>query len=66
MEPNSKRWTTLADSPYDHEREALAFLRRRLYDRALNHVWSNFEFVSPKDNHYEVDALAVTDNGVYT
>jgi hypothetical protein len=43
----------------------LAFLRRRLPDREPYHVWSNFEFVAPSGALYEVDALAVTDNGVY-
>lgn len=65
MEPTSKRWTTVSDSPHDHEREALAFLRSRLYDRDPYRVWSNFEFVAPNGALYEVDALAVTDNGVH-
>jgi serine/threonine protein kinase len=43
----------------------LAFLRRRLPDRDPYHVWSNFEFVAPNGALYEVDALAITDNGVY-
>lgn len=65
MESNSPRWTTVSDSPHDHEREALAFLRRRLYDREPYRVWSNFEFTTPNGMLYEVDALAITDNGVY-
>lgn len=28
MEANSPKWVTVSDSPHDHEREALAFLRR--------------------------------------
>ncbi|MHB1446941.1 MAG: BREX system serine/threonine kinase PglW [Acidimicrobiales bacterium] len=65
MELNSPRWTTVSDSPHDHEREALAFLRRRLYDREPYRVWSNFEFTAPSGALYEVDALAITDNGVH-
>lgn len=65
MEPNSPRWTTVSDSPHDHEREALAFLRRRLYDREPYRVWSNFEFTTANGLLYEVDALAITDNGVH-
>lgn len=65
MEANSPRWTTVSDSPHDHEREALAFLRRRLYDREPYRVWSNFEFTAPSGALYEVDALAITDNGVH-
>lgn len=65
MDATSKRWTTVTDSPHDHEREALAFLRRRLPDRDPYRVWSNFEFTAPNGKLYEVDALAVTDNGVH-
>lgn len=65
MEANSPRWITVSDSPHDHEREALAFLRRRLPDRGPYRVWSNFEFTAPGGNLYEVDALVISDNGVY-
>lgn len=65
MEASSRRWTTVSDSPHDHEREALAFLRRRLYDRDPYRVWSNFEFTTANGMLYEVDALAITDNGVH-
>lgn len=65
VEANSSRWTTVADSPHDHEREALAFLRRRLPDREPYRVWSNFEFTTANGLLYEVDALAITDNGVH-
>jgi serine/threonine protein kinase len=65
MEAGSPRWTTVSDSPHDHEREALAFLRRRLPDREPYRVWSNFEFTTANGKLYEVDALAITDNGVH-
>jgi hypothetical protein len=65
VETGSSRWTTVSDSPHDHEREALAFLRRRLPDREPYHVWSNLEFVARSGALYEVDALAITDNGLY-
>jgi serine/threonine protein kinase len=65
VDANSPRWTTVADSPHDHEREALAFLRRRLPDRDPNRVWTNFEFTALSGALYEVDALAITDNGVH-
>ena len=65
MDASSPRWTTVSDSPHDHEREALAFLRRRLPDREPYRVWSNFEFTTANGKLYEVDALAVTDNGVH-
>lgn len=65
MDASSPRWTTVSDSPHDHEREALAFLRRRLLDREPYRVWSNFEFTTSNGKLYEVDALAITDNGVH-
>ena len=65
VEANSPRWTTVSDSPHDHEREALAFLRRRLPDRDPYRVWTNFEFTAPGGNLYEVDALVISDNGVH-
>ena len=65
MEPNSKRWTTVSDSSFDHEREALAFLRRGLRDQDPNRGWSNFEFVTRNGSLYEVDALVVTDAGLF-
>ena len=58
-------WTTVSDSEHDHEREALAWLRSRLPDREPYHVWTNFEFTASNGRLYEVDALAITDNGFH-
>ena len=58
-------WTTVCDSEFHHEREALAWLRRRLPDRRPYHVWTNFEFTTFDGRLYEVDALAITDNGFH-
>lgn len=55
----------MADSDFDHEREALAFLRRALPDRDPIQVWSNFEFVTRQGKQYEVDALIMTSSGLY-
>lgn len=65
MDASSQRWVTVADSPHDHEREALAFLHARLPDRDPYRVWSNFEFTAPSGQLYEVDALVVADTGLY-
>ncbi|MCC6436028.1 MAG: NERD domain-containing protein, partial [Acidimicrobiales bacterium] len=65
MEPNSKRWTTVSDSAFDHEREALAWLRRELKDQDPNRGWSNFEFASRNGSLYEVDALVLTAAGLF-
>lgn len=56
---------TVSDSPHDHEREALAWLKSRIPDREPYHVWTNFEFTTHNGQLYEVDALAITDNGVH-
>ena len=58
-------WTTVSDSSYDHERAALAWLRSRLPEREPYHVWTNFEFTTLDGQLYEVDALAITDNGIH-
>lgn len=58
-------WTTVSDSPHDHEREALAWLKSRLPEREPYNVWTNFEFTTQNGQLYEVDALAVTDNGFH-
>ena len=63
MEPNSPRDHGLT-VPTITRREALAFLRRRLYDREPYRVWSNFEFTTANGLLYAIDALAITDNGV--
>ena len=65
VDTRSKRWITVADSDFDHEREALAFLRRTLPDRDPIQVWSNFEFVTRQGKRYEVDALIMTSSGLY-
>ena len=64
MDPKTERWTTVSDSSFDHEREALAFLRRVLPDSDPIRVWANFEFVARTGAMYEVDALIVTSAGV--
>ena len=58
-------WTTVSDASYDHERAALAWLRSRLPEREPYHVWANFEFTTLDGQLYEVDALAITDNGIH-
>ena len=42
---HSNRWTTVAESSFPWEREALGFLREHLPDREPWRAWSNFEFV---------------------
>jgi hypothetical protein len=65
LDAKPKRWITPSDSSFDHEREALAFLRRVLPDSDPIRVWSNFEFITRTGAVYEVDALIVTSAGVF-
>ena len=55
----------MSDSAFDHEREALAWLRRELRDQDPNRGWSNFEFAARNGSLYEVDALVLTAAGLY-
>lgn len=60
---DAARWTEVTPSDHDHEREALATLRRGLPDRDPYQVWTNFTFVDGGRLH-EVDALVVAPRGV--
>lgn len=66
VEPNSKRWTTASDSAFNHERAALAWLRRGLKDQDPNRGWSNFEFAPSSGALNELDALVLTAAGPFT
>ena len=48
-----------------HEREALEFLRDILPDRDPNFLYSNFEFIADDGSVNEIDALVVTQAGVF-
>jgi len=54
------RWTTVQESEFPWEREALAYLRERLPDAEPFRAWSNFEFVAADGSINEVDLLVVS------
>ena len=56
---------TVAESRYAHEREALDFLRELLPDRDPTFLYSNFEFIADDGSVNEIDALVVTQAGVF-
>ena len=60
-----RRWKQFAESRYAHEREALEFLRDALPDRDPIYLYSNFEFISDDGSVNEIDALVVTQAGVF-
>ncbi len=65
MPLSARRWKQFAESRYAHEREALEFLRDILPDRDPNFLYSNFEFIADDGSVNEIDALMVTQAGVF-
>jgi serine/threonine protein kinase len=65
MPLSARRWKQFAESRYAHEREALEFLRDILTDRDPNFLYSNFEFIADDGSVNEIDALIVTQAGVF-
>jgi serine/threonine protein kinase len=65
MPLSAQRWKQFAESRYAHERDALEFLRGVLQDRDPNFLYSNFEFIADDGSVNEIDALVVTQAGVF-
>ena len=65
MPLSARRSKQFAESRYAHEREALEFLRNLLPDRDPNFLYSNFEFIADDGSVNEIDALVVTQAGVF-
>ena len=47
------RWTTISESSFPWERDALDFLRQKLPDQEPYRAWANFEFIA-EDEFVEV------------
>lgn len=58
-------WTTISESEFPWEREALAFIRKGLPTSSPIQVWSNFEFMAEGGAIYEVDTLVVGPWGAF-
>ena len=54
------RWTTVSDSAFPWEAEAIAWIRDRLPDSDAFRGWSNFEFVAQDGAVNEIDTLVLT------
>jgi serine/threonine protein kinase/transcriptional regulator with XRE-family HTH domain len=65
MALSERRWKQFAESRYVHEREALDFLREGLPDRDPSFLYSNFEFIADDGSVNEIDALVVTQAGIF-
>jgi hypothetical protein len=61
----SSRWTTVQESEFPWEREALAHLRELLPDAEPFRAWSNFEFIGDDGSINEVDLLVVGLHRIY-
>ncbi len=58
------RWTTVSQSPFAWERDALDFARGHLPDHDPWRAWSNFEFIDDEGRVNEVDLLVLTPSGL--
>lgn len=56
----TSRWTSVSDSAYAWEAEAIAWLQGRLPDSEAYRGWSNLEFLAQDGTVNEVDALILT------
>jgi serine/threonine protein kinase len=61
----TKNWTTVAESTFPWEREALEFVRSQFPNHEPYRAWSNFEFVADDGCIYEVDLLVFTPQGFF-
>ncbi|MCX2185180.1 BREX system serine/threonine kinase PglW [Streptomyces sp. SKN60] len=59
------RWTTVADSEFDHERRGLEAIRAQLPDADPWRAWSNFTFTANTGHVREVDLLIVAPGGMF-
>lgn len=59
------KWTTVAESGFAWERDALEFLRARLPDHEPYRAWSNFEFIAEDGSVNEVDLLVFSPMGFF-
>ncbi len=63
MEP--PLWTEVEFSPFQWEREALAYLRAGLPNHEPYRAWSNIEFIAENGSINEVDCLVVAPKGLF-
>ena len=61
----SKNWTTITESSFPWERDALEFVRQRFPDREPYLAWSNFDFIADDGSINEVDLLVLTPVGFF-
>jgi serine/threonine protein kinase len=58
-------WTSISESEFQWERDALSFIRNGLPSSSPIQAWSNFEFMAEGGAIYEVDTLVVGPWGAF-
>jgi serine/threonine protein kinase len=61
----SSNWIAVAESNFDHEREALEFIRQQFPSHEPYRAWSNFEFIASDGSINEVDLLVYSPQGFF-
>ena len=62
---DSSNWITVTESNFEHEREALEFVRQRFPKHEPYRAWSNFEFIATDGSINEVDLLVFAPQGFF-
>lgn len=62
---SSNNWTTITESNFPWEREALQYIRDRFPAHEPYRAWSNFEFIADDGSINEVDLLVFTKVGFF-
>src|SRR5262245_59529867 len=61
----TKNWTTIAESSFPWERDALDFVRAQFPVHEPYRAWCNFEFIADDGSVNEVDLLVFTPQGFF-
>jgi serine/threonine protein kinase len=61
----ANNWTTVAESKFPWERDALDFVRGKFPSRDPYRAWANFEFIADDGSINEVDLLVFTPQGFF-
>lgn len=65
MTNTSSNWTTVQESRFPWEQEALEFIRQQFPPHEPYRAWSNFEFIANDGSINEVDLLVFTPQGFF-
>lgn len=65
MTDPTKKWTTVSESEFPWERDALEFVRDRFPGHEPYRAWSNFEFIADDGSVNEVDLLVFSPSGFF-